>query len=67
MNRVRTWVGVAVLSSIRSSPSAFLSPPRFTDVYVSGDAGYHTFRIRRSSPHRTARCSRSLSAASRRQ
>lgn len=46
MIRACTWFATVVLSSgalaARQSP---LAGPRLTDVYVSGEAGYHTFRI----------------------
>ena len=46
MIRVSLWLAVAVLSSgAIAAPQAPLAPPELADVFVSGDAGYHTFRI----------------------
>ena len=46
----RTWVSALVIVvSTGAMPARQVQPsiaePRFTDVYTSGDAGYHTFRI----------------------
>jgi hypothetical protein len=40
------WVGaVVVSSSTMAARQASFPAPQVTDVYLSGEAGYHTFRI----------------------
>ena len=46
MNRASMWVVAVVLSSsMMAARQAPFQRPQVTDVYVSGEAGYHTFRI----------------------